>query len=137
MNRHEPSFRDNVIQYVKEKYNIEFEYQWQKTPNYCVARRQENQKWFALIMDIPYYKLKIRKLEIVDVLNVKVNDPLLKDMLLERYGIFDGYHIAKGNWITILLDGTIELNQIFALIDESYNLTYVTKPKKKKYTGIF
>ena len=116
------SFRDQVYKYVVEKYKSKIEYLWFRYPNYAVFRNQTNNKWYALIMDIPYNKLGIEKEGIVDVLNVKVADSILKDFLIHQDGIFKGYHIARGNWITILLDGTVNIEEILNLIDESFNL---------------
>ena len=38
-------------------------------------------------------------------------------------GILPGYHMHKGNWITILLDGSVEMEQICSLLDQSFLLT--------------
>ena len=116
------SCRDQVYKYVVEKYKSKIEYLWFRYPNYAVFRNQTNNKWYGLIMDIPYNKLGIEKEGIVDVLNVKVADSILKDFLIHQDGIFNGYHIARGNWITILLDGTVNIEEILNLIDESFDL---------------
>lgn len=39
----------------------------------------------------------------------------------ERY--FAGYHMNKKHWITIKLDGSVNINEIYELIDNSYNLS--------------
>lgn len=122
------SLRENVFEYVKEKYQSQIEYPWFRFPNYCVFRHSDNNKWYGLIMNIPYEKLKIQKQGYVDVLNAKINDCFLRDMLLQQDGIFPGYHIAKGNWISILLDGTIDIKQICDIIDQSF---LSTSPKQK------
>ncbi len=36
---------------------------------------------------------------------------------------FAGYHMNKKHWITIKLDGSVNINEIYELIDNSYNLS--------------
>ena len=115
-------FRKKVCEYVEQTYNSKIEHLWMRYPNYVVFRNNISKKWFGIIMDIPYTKLGIKKDGQVDVLNVKVFDSVLKNLLIDNTGIFDGYHIAKGNWISVLLDGTVNLDKIIKLIDESYNI---------------
>lgn len=35
---------------------------------------------------------------------------------------FRGYHMNKKNWITVCLDGSVSVNEIEKLIDESYEI---------------
>lgn len=116
------SLRFKICEYVNKKYKSRIEHLWMRYPNYVVFRNDDNKKWYGIIMDIPYSKLGIDKTGIVDILNVKVSDFMLKEFLIQQSGIFSGYHIARGNWISILLDGTVAIEQIFGLIDESYNV---------------
>ena len=131
MNNKNILLRQKVFEYVDKEYNSKIEYLWMRYPSYAVFRNNESKKWYGIVMDISYKKLGIDKDGIVDILNVKVNDFLLKDFLIDQKGIFNGYHIAKGNWISILLDGTVEINKIFELIDESYNIVSKKRSVKK------
>lgn len=63
-----------------------------------------------------------------DVLNVKA-DPLMHGSLLLQPGILPGYHMHKGSWISILLDGTVGREEILSLLDMSWHLT---APKMKQ-----
>ena len=56
-------------------------------------------------MDVQREKLGLKGTEYVDILNLKLGDPMLVDMLVRQPGYFYGYHIARGSWISILLDG--------------------------------
>ncbi len=38
--------RQDVIDYIKEKYGVEPEYLWKKFPNYVIFRNPETRKWF-------------------------------------------------------------------------------------------
>ena len=94
-----------VIKYVKEKYNDDLEYLWNKFPENAVWRNKINNKDKMVdIIDLRYSKDKIK--EIVD--NEK---------------IFEGYHMNKNSWITIRLDGSLETDKICELIDNSYNIS--------------
>ncbi len=76
-------------------------------------------------------KLGLDGTERVDIINVKMGDPLLADMLSQQTGYFHGYHISRGNWISILLDGTVPFEDICRWIDESFLVT-ASKQKKQK-----
>ena len=122
--------RQEIIDYIQEKYGSEIEYLWMRYPSYGIFRHADNQKWYALIMDVPKSKLGLPSDVIVDVLNVKLDDPLLRDFLIQREGFLPGYHISRGNWISIVLDGSIELSEIYALIDTSFKVTASAQTKK-------
>mgnify|MGYP002554662185 CR=1 FL=1 len=70
--------------------------------------------------------------EVVDILNVKC-DPRMVGSLLGTTGFLPAYHMNKDKWISILLDGSVSKEEIFPLIDESYNLVM---PKAKKRSKI-
>lgn len=123
--------RQKLFEHVKKKYNAKPEYLWKRYPDYAIFRHSDNHKWFGLVMDVPGNRLGLDSDERVDILNVKLSDPLFVDMLIERDGIFRGYHIGKGNWISILLDGTVAFDEVCNLLDESY-LTTASKQKKEK-----
>lgn len=44
--------RAGFMQFILEQYSVEPDYPWMKNPNFAVFRHSNNQKWFALIMDI-------------------------------------------------------------------------------------
>ena len=73
-------------------------------------------------MDITYAKLDPEKEGIVDVLDIKC-DPLLIGSLRKDRGFYPAYHMNKANWITIVLDGSIEQEKIKWLLDMSFTLT--------------
>ena len=124
------SLREDVFRYVRKKYNSEIEYLWLSVPNYAVFRHQDNRKWYGLVMDIPRSKLGLSGDEIVDILNVKLDSPLLVDLLAREDGYFPGYHISRGNWVSILLDGTVALDEICSWIDRSFQVTASAKTKR-------
>jgi predicted DNA-binding protein (MmcQ/YjbR family) len=51
--------------------------------------------------------------------------------LRERYSaVTPGYHLNKTNWNTVLLDGTIDDDDVRRLIDLSYKLVYKSLTRK-------
>ncbi len=126
----ENSLRSNIFAYARKKYGTKPEYLWKSAPDYAVLRHNDNNKWYGFIMNITYDKIDAHKTGAVDVLNVKLDDLLLRDLLIQQDGYYIGYHISRGNWISVVLDGTVELEAICHLIDVSFN---ATASKKKKH----
>ncbi len=123
------SLRNAVFDLARECYSTEAEYLWARTPNFGVLRHP-NGKWYAVVMDIPKCKLGLPGDGLVDVMNVQV-DPVMSGSLRVTSGILPGYHMNKEKWITVLLDGTIDMEQIAILLDISYDIAG-TKSRKKK-----
>lgn len=117
------ALKESVLEYVKKKYKSRIEYLWKSSPDSGIFRHKDNQKWYGLVMDIPKSKLGLLGQEDVWVLNVKTNDHMLHDILLQQKGYYPGYHMNKGYWISILLDGTVPLDEICDMIDMSYQVT--------------
>jgi predicted DNA-binding protein (MmcQ/YjbR family) len=122
--------RDRVTAYMKKKYDASPERLWLRFPEYLVFRHADNEKWFALIMDVPGNRLGLAGDERVDILNVKVADAFFADLLTGQPGVFRGYHMGRGNWVSVLLDETVPFDEICGLIDESYAVT-ASKQKKQ------
>ncbi len=122
---------EELFSYVKKKYGVEPEYPLSTAPDYPVLRHEDNRKWFAIVMDALGVKLGFEDTDRVDVINLKLGDPMLADMLIQQPGYSRVYHISLGNWISILLDGTVPLEEICRWIDESYAVI-ASKEKKQK-----
>lgn len=80
-------------------------------------------------MNIHRSKLGIEGDAYVDILNVKA-DPVMAGSFLSKEGFLPGYHMHKGNWITVLLDGTVPMDIIELLLDTSFSLTDKKRPGK-------
>ena len=115
--------RERIFRYVKKKYGVEPDYPLPTAPSFPVLRHTDNRKWFALIMDVPKEKLGLQGIDRVDIINVKLGEPLLVDLLIHQEGYFKGYHIRGGNWVSILLDGTVPFKDVCRMVDESFLTT--------------
>ncbi len=120
--------RLQLKQYIAERYHADAEYPWIQFPEYCVFRHCNNQKWFALIMDIPKNKIGLKGNEKIDILNIKC-DPIMIGSLLNQKGFFPAYHMSKSNWITITLDGSVDDEKIKLFVDMSHELTASNKKR--------
>ena len=119
--------RQKLFDYVQAKYKAMPEFLWKRYPNYAIFRHKENNKWFGLVMDVPRSKLGLDGDERVDILNLKLSDPIMVDALIQEPGIMKGYHISRGNWISKLLDGTVSFEDIKSLLEVSYITTSSNK----------
>ncbi len=124
------SSRESVLMLAQERYGTEAEYIFAKFPGFAVLRHP-NRKWYGVVMDLPRSKLGLPGGGMVDALNLKC-DPLLAGALRQQPGILPAYHMNKEKWITVVLDGTVDLEQISVLMEISYDLTGAKKAPPKK-----
>lgn len=114
--------RNEIEKHITKRYRAKAEHLWARFPNDAVFRHDDNRKWFAIIMNVSRDKIRIPGNGAVDVLNVKC-DPQLMGALLGSPGYRPAYHMSKANWISIILDGTVNIAEIKNLIGLSYKLT--------------
>ena len=115
--------KEQVLSYAKKTHKTTPDAPFSTAPTYFVLRHGDTRKWYALFMYVPRNRLGIDGDERVDILNIKC-DPILS-------GSLPAYHMHRENWITILLDGTVDAEDIYPLLDMSYELTK-KKAKSKK-----
>lgn len=118
--------KEKIFEWVKKEYGTEPEYLWKSTPDAAVLRHRGNRKWYGLVMSVRRNRLGLPGDDTVWILNVKT-DPLMTGSLLMKKGIFPAYHMNKRMWVTILLDGTVEENDVFGLLSMSYNIISAKK----------
>lgn len=126
--------RETFERWVTQTYSVEPEHPWAKYPDNSVFRHGSNQKWFALVMTVPKDKLGLDQPGMLDVVNVKC-DPMMLGSALAEPGIFPGYHMNKGNWISVALDGSVSQEQVQILLDLSYELTVPKRKNRNKLQG--
>jgi predicted DNA-binding protein (MmcQ/YjbR family) len=124
------SIRENVSKYIKKKYKASPEYLWKRYPRFAVFRHDDNCKWYAAIMNVTPDKIGAMGCDEIDIIDVKIDDLMLRDILLQQEGYYPGYHMNKGNWITIVLDGTVAFDEVCRMIDASYEITALAKKKQ-------
>ena len=114
-------YAQSVIKYVADKYGDSLEFLWEKFTDNAIWRRKDNQKWYAAILTVGKDKLGFGSNEKIEIIDLRYNADKI-DELVDNKKFFRGYHMNKKHWITICLDGSVELSEIYALIDNSYLL---------------
>ena len=123
--------RSELEAHILETYGIRQDHPFPRDEESGVFRHRDSQKWFALIMRLPYRTVGIPRDGFTDVLNIK-SDPLLIGSLRGMPGFLPAYHMNKDKWITVLLDGTVQGDVILPLLKRSYDLTDSTKRSAKE-----
>lgn len=122
---------DRVLQHIEAVYGAQPEY-LRKDDENAAIRHPRTKKWFAvLIRDLPKSKLGIDGDGRTDVLNLKC-DPLMTRSVADGVGCFPAYHMNKEHWISVLLDGTVPMEDLAFLIDISFSLVNAHPKHKKK-----
>ena len=112
---------EEIFEYVQKQYGTVPEYLWSKSPD-SVVLRHKNGKWYAVFMTVEKSKLGLEGNDLVDIMDVKC-DPEMTSMIIQTYGFLPGYHMNKQHWISIILDGSMEREDILRLIQDSFDLT--------------
>ncbi|MCL2281158.1 MAG: MmcQ/YjbR family DNA-binding protein [Dehalococcoidia bacterium] len=111
-----------VIQYINGTYNDELEFLWKRFPNNAIFRRKDSLKWYGAMLILSKRKLGLNSDEVVDILDLRIRSEDIEH-IIDREKYFSGYHMNKKHWITICLDDSVPMDEIFQRIDTSYNLS--------------
>lgn len=114
--------REELFDYIEDKYKVKPDQPWDTFENYAALRHKDNEKWFALVMDITPDKIGLKGDKKIDVLNLKVRNEFI-GMLRKIEGIYQAYLMDKDNWVTINLREMDSMGDIEDLIEESFDLT--------------
>ena len=110
-----------VLDYVNEKYSTVGDTPFSDGDS-IVLRNMHNKKWYGIIIrNLPICKLGLKGQSRSDILNLKC-DPMLSFDFIDNKGVFPAYHMNKIHWISVLLDGSVDMEKISFLIDISYNM---------------
>ena len=120
--------REEVFTWCKMQYGTEPDYPW-ADPN-AVLRHRDTRKWYGLVMEVARDRLGLPGEGTIQILNVKC-ESLLIGSLREKPGFLPAYHMNKENWITILLDGSVQEEEVKRLLDMSYQVTGKQLKNKK------
>ena len=120
------TLRKEILEYVSEQYGTVPDNPWQKYRYHQVLRHSNNKKWYGLIMRVKRPVVGLDGNDDIDIINIKC-EPLAGDILIREGKAYPAYHMNKEHWISVLLDGTIDKEEVFNLIDISYELTMKKK----------
>ncbi len=109
-----------VIGHVRACYGVEVEYPWGGEDS-GVFREPNSGKWFGIMMKIDRSKLSSAKEGPVEVMNLKDTPERVQEWI-RTPGFYPAYHMNKKHWYTVLLDGTVPAEVLYACIGHSYQL---------------
>lgn len=109
-----------IMDQIQEKYGNQLEYLWEKSPDTAVLRHGGNQKWYAVLMRIPWDKLEKGREGLVEAINLKHDQ--VADLLSQK-GIYPAFHMNKRYWLSLALDDSLQDEEVIELIERSWNLT--------------
>ena len=109
-----------IMAQVQEKYSNQLEYLWEKSPDTAVLRHEDNQKWYAVLMRIPWDRLDKAREGQVEAVNLKHDQ--VADLLSQK-GIYPAFHMNKRYWLSLALDDSLQDEEVLELIERSWNLT--------------
>ena len=112
-----------IIRYVREKHGDELEFLWERFSDNSIWRNKKSGKWYGLLMVISKRKLGLDSDEKVEVMDLRFVKNEAREFAAGSENVYPGYHMNKNNWITIILDGSMETERIIALLDQSYRIS--------------
>lgn len=110
-----------MVKHIRETFDNEPEYLWEKFPSFAVFRRKDNRKWYAVIMNIPRNKLGLVGDEELEIINMRV-EPKELDKIFDGEKYFRGWHMNKRSWLTLRLDDTLTDEELCTRLERSYQL---------------
>lgn len=117
---------ERIITWIEASCRAAGEHPWKSAPDYMVFRHADNRKWFAVLLVVPRNKLKPEGNGEVEILNVKLRKETLEEAV-SAGKILPAYHMSHRHWGSVLLDGTLQDEEIHALIQESFQMTETKK----------
>ena len=109
-----------IMAQVQEKYGDQLEYLWEKSPDTAVLRHEDSQKWYAVLMRIPWDRFDKAREGQVEAVNLKHD--CVADLLSQK-GIYPAFHMNKRYWLSLALDDSLSDNEVLDLLEISWNLT--------------
>ncbi len=119
---------NRIIKRIIEIYHDEPQFLWEDTPDACVFKNKDTNKWYALVISTDKSKLTDDTGK-TEVINIKLDSQEV-EILLTKKGYYKAYHMNKKYWISIIFDDTVNDDEIIKLVEKSYAFTL---KKGKKY----
>lgn len=119
-----PEHRDQakrILRFIKVTYNAEPEFLWSSLPE-CAALRVPGKKpWFAVVGRIPKEKIGIEEGGLAEVINLK-DEPKAVTARINEKKAYPAYHMNKQHWYTVLLDDSLDDEEIIKLVRTSFEI---------------
>ncbi|MGN0240771.1 MAG: methylated-DNA--[protein]-cysteine S-methyltransferase [Candidatus Weimeria sp.] len=125
---------ESILEKIIKLYSPVVERPWAKFPENITVKEKYSGKWFALFMKIDGRKIGLSKGSLVPIVNVKA-DPDFIALMSHTDGYAPAYHMNKENWISVRLDGSVDLDQILSVIDRSFSMVS-DSPTRRIYEAV-
>jgi predicted DNA-binding protein (MmcQ/YjbR family) len=122
----EANLRRVVEDYVKNELHSALVFPFSEDNVDCALERKKGDKWFGLLMEVPFAKLGLDLPGVASVLNLKL-PPEEITALIDGHFFLHCYHMNKREWISVVLFADLDQKLLFKLIGESYDLVYSKK----------
>ena len=110
-----------LLRCAKERYQEDCEYLWERYPDCGVLRRADNRKWYAVIMTVAGNKVGLSTDKLVEIVDLRAEQEVVNS-LVDNRGFAPAWHMNKKSWITVILDGSVQLSTIVEMLDISRTL---------------
>ncbi len=111
----------DLIAYAENQYGDCPEFLWEKSPGNAILRRKDTGKWYAVFLTLSKSKLGFDSEKTVEIVNFHGENAAV-EALLKCPHRYPAWHMNKKTWFTLILDGSINREELYALLDESYRL---------------
>jgi|LAHS01.1.fsa_nt_gb predicted DNA-binding protein (MmcQ/YjbR family) len=122
----ENNLRKVVEDYVKKELKAALVFPFSEDKVDCALERKKGDKWFGLLMEVPFAKLGLDFPGVASILNLKL-PPEEITALIDGHYFLRCYHMNKKEWISVVLFADLDQRLLQKLIDESYRLVYSKK----------
>ena len=122
-----------VLEYVFKKYSSKAEYLWNKYPYNAVLRREDNKKWYAVLLTVERSKLGLDGDGVAEVIDLR-GEPSEIAEIIDGETYFRAYHMNKQHWYTIILNNKISNDEMINRIKflNKFNATDFGDFKKRE-----
>ena len=120
--------KQQFLEYCLNTYGTSPDYPFDEDFETAVLRHADNRKWYALVMRVSRRKFGFDSDEVIDVVNLKLPTEMFGSFVTSD-GVYPAYHMNKAHWNTIVLDGSVPVEDIQNMLAESWRLT---APKGKE-----
>lgn len=101
---------------------------------YCIAKKGVTEEFpfdeTTLVFKVMGKMFALTGIENFNSINLKCDPEKALELRASYPAITPGYHMSKKHWNTVIIDGSLPLDFITELIDESYNLVVAKLTKK-------
>ncbi|MCD8027683.1 MAG: MmcQ/YjbR family DNA-binding protein [Erysipelotrichaceae bacterium] len=112
---------NRISQMIYNQYHDVPEFLWEDDDETGVFRNPRNGKWYGIVMYINQSKLDSKTDKEVEILNIKLDDKVKE--LLNKDGYYRAYHMNKEKWLSIILDDTLDDEEIMQYVKTSHQFT--------------